>query len=136
MGIKEDFYNSPHLFQLEKIDRDDFGKEIPIAPNDLIEFWTKLGAGELFETEIIYSPSTDESGDTVLDINEHFAKKSMLSSYTVFHTGIAISAYRSEKPKYLILDEETLEVLKYFNSLEEWYSSTLRTEYAERYHMK
>jgi hypothetical protein len=48
MGIKEDFYNSPHLFQLEKIDRDDFGKEIPIAPNDLIEFWTKLGAGEFF----------------------------------------------------------------------------------------
>jgi hypothetical protein len=136
MGIKEEFYNSPHLFQLESIEHDDFGKENPIAPNVLLEFWTKLGAGEIFETETIYSPSIDESGDTVLDINKHFAKKGMPSSYTVFHTGIAISAYRSKEPKYLILDEETFEVLKYFNSLEKWYSSTLRTEYAERYHMK
>ena len=133
MSIIKDFNNAPLLFQLKKIRRNDFSKNIPLAPSDLIEFWTELGAGEIFETEIIYSPSIDKNDETVLDINEHFNKKGMSPSYTVFHTGIAISAYRSEKPRYVLLDEKMFNVIKCFESLEEWYSKTLSVEYAKRY---
>jgi hypothetical protein len=135
MWIIEDFEKVPHLFQLSRIKRDDFNKAIQSPPKDLIEFWAELGAGEIFETETIYSPSAGENDDTVIEINEYFAEKGMPSSYTVFHTGMTISAYRAEEPRYVILDEETFEVVKCFNSFEEWYSKTLRTEYAERYGM-
>jgi len=136
MAIIKDISNSPLLFQLEKVERDSFSSELPLAPEDLIEFWTKLGAGEIFESETIYSPAADEGDDTVLAINEYFAAKGMSPTYTVFHTGVAITAYRTEDPKYVILDEETFEVVSSFSSLEEWYDNVLRTEYAERYGMK
>ena len=135
MNIKDDFYSSPHLFILVKVEREFFSKDIPSAPQDLVEFWTEFGAGEIFETETIYSPSTDENVDTVQKANEHFLKEGMPPDYTVFHTGIAVSAYRTEEPRYVILNEDNFEVIKSFNSLEEWYSSTLRKEYAERYGM-
>jgi hypothetical protein len=133
MGIKEDFRLAPHLFQIKKVKLDKFIEKIPLAPDDLIEFWTELGTGEIFETETIYSPSNDEHDDNVLDINEYFIGKGMSPSHTVFHTGVAISAYRTEPPRYVILDESTFEVIEYFETIEEWYCNTLRKEYAERY---
>lgn len=135
MGIKEDFYSSPHLFFLVKVERDVFSKDILAAPQDLVEFWIEFGAGEIFETETIYSPSADANDDTVQEVNEHFISKGMPQDYTVFHTGMAVSAYRAEEPRYVILNKDTFEVIRSFNSIEEWYINTLRKEYAERYGM-
>jgi hypothetical protein len=133
MTILNDYKKAPHLFQLSKIRLDDFSEGILSPPSDLIEFWTKFGSGELFETETMYSPSINEIDDSILDIQEHYLEKGMPPIYNVFHTGISISAYRQEEPRYVILEENTFKVIKCFNTLEEWYSGTLRDEYAERY---
>lgn len=133
MCILKDYKKAPHLFQLSRIKLDDFSKEILPPPRDLIEFWTEFGTGEIFETETIYSPSNNEKDDTILDIQEHYSEKGIPPIYTVFHTGICISAYRKEEPRYVILDEDTFKVIKCFSSIEEWYNNTLRKEYAERY---
>ena len=132
MSIEEDLQNFPNIFQLIKVKRID----IVDAPNDLIEFWSKFGAGEIFETETIYSPEDNRDDDTIFAITNHFLKQGIPESYTVFHTGLAVSAYRPEDPKFVILDENYFNVISSFSSFEEWYDRILKKEYADRYFMK
>ena len=135
MNIQKDYKKKPHLFKTEKVRPAELCGEIPEPPLDLIDFWTEIGAGEIFETETIYSPSCsiEENADTLYEINSLFQKRGLSPLLTVFHTGISISAYRKQTPYYVILDDSNFEITKCFNSIEEWYDKVIRAEYAERY---
>ena len=102
-------------------------------PKDLIEFWEMTGGGELFETETILSPVCDiQFGDDIDSVNEFYHSQGMPQHYLVFHVGTGISAVRLTDGCYVYLNDSYQE-LSEFLTLDQWYITEIRSEYAGRY---
>jgi hypothetical protein len=135
MIIKNDIRNYPHLFQIIKESSLANNNMNLSVPQDLMDFWIDFGFGEMFETETIYSPFTDNENYSIKEINDFFMSRGLSTDFCVFHTGINISAFRIEEPCFVLLEEDSFEILESFYTFDEWYNKTLRAEYFERYSM-
>jgi len=103
-------------------------------PEDLLELWTRTGGGEMFETETLLTPITeDEDGDSVAVVNAMLRRRGLPCTYIVFHIGTGLSAVHVEDERIVELDDADFSERRQFESMESWYSSMLRTEYAQRY---
>jgi hypothetical protein len=65
------------------------------VPDDLLDFWTKTGGGDLFESETVFRPTQIPSfepyfvsGDDIDTANQYRIPKGMSVAYVVFHDGI------------------------------------------------
>jgi len=112
----------------------------PEVPNDLLDFWTKTGAGDLFESETMFRPTQVPSpepyfvsGDDIDTANQCRIPKGMSVSYLVFHDGIFLSALRLADKKLVTLGDEHEETTIY-SDLDDWYLRTLRKDFAESLH--
>lgn len=106
-----------------------------VVPEDLLRLWTTTGGGELFETETLLAPnrSTDPGSD--LDsVNQLHWESGLPTKYLIFSVGaFGLSAIRLADGNYVLLDDEGYSELSEFTDLADWYSSTIRSEYAQRY---
>jgi hypothetical protein len=144
LKILQDAERCPDLFQwfgaiaLEQIESWTRSCSL-IVPRDLIEFWSQTGGGDLFESETIFRPTLIPSiypnfidGDDVHSATQFRIQNGMSNAYLAFHTGSFLSTVRLSDRMFVTLDEEFKETNMYC-TLDEWYSRTLRTEFAERY---
>jgi hypothetical protein len=103
-------------------------------PADLVSFWAETGGGDVFETETILGPLGDPSlGEDIIELNRSLQGAGMPDQYFVFHDGLLTSAVDTLAGDYVELAPEGYRVLRRFASLDDWYRSTLRHEYAQRY---
>ena len=109
-------------------------KWIVSCPRDLLTFWQETGGGDIFESETILGPLGDpEMGDELAAVNRAMKERGMPESFLVFHVGLVTSAVYMPSGNYVELASEGFRVVRRFASLDEWYRSTLRAEYAQRY---
>lgn len=103
-------------------------------PDDLVEFWSETGGGEIFETETVLGPFGDpERGEDLDSVNEHHRGRGMDQRFLVVHHGSALSAVRLHDRKWVVLDPDTYSQREVYGSLAEWYREVLRSEFADRY---
>jgi len=109
------------------------------VPDDLLDFWTKTGGGDLFESETMFRPTQVPSpepyfvsGDDIDTANQYRIPTGMSASYLVFHDGIFLSAVRLADKKLVTLSNEHEETAV-FSDLDNWYLRTLRKDFANRY---
>lgn len=109
-------------------------KWIISCPRDLLAFWQETGGGDVFETEAILGPLGDpQMGDDLAAVNHEMKERGMPERFLVFHVGLLTSAVDMPSGNYVELAPEGFRVVRRFASLEEWYRSTLRAEYGQRY---
>lgn len=102
-------------------------------PEDLIEFWSETGGGELFDSETLLGPFGDPHlGDDLDSVNPDF-REGRTNPYLIFHTGCCLSAIRLSDGKYVQLDPVTYEEREEYEDLEMWYKKVIRDEYGESY---
>jgi hypothetical protein len=104
------------------------------CPGDLLAFWEETGGGDVFETETIYGPLSDPLlGDDIGAVNRQMRAEGMPARFVVYHVGLLTSAVDAASGEYVELEPDGFGVLRRFASLDEWYTATLRAEYAQRY---
>ncbi len=104
------------------------------CPLDLVAFWEETGGGDVFESETILGPFGEpEMGDEVVTTNRAMHAGGMPLQFLVFHTDLLISAVDMSAGDYVALSPSDFRVLQRFSSFDDWYATTLRTEYAARY---
>ena len=109
-------------------------KWIISCPRDLLTFWEETGGGDIFESETILGPLSDpQMGDDLAAVNREMKERGMSENLLVFHVGLVTSAVDMPSGDYVELAPEGFRVVRRFASLDEWYRSTLRAEYAQRY---
>ncbi len=102
-------------------------------PDDLLSLWTRTGGGDLFETETIFAPFSGDATNDVDMMNAFHRSRGLGAGYLVVHDGLALTAIRLDDGKWILLDRDDYRELWEYDSLEDWYVSLLRAEYAERY---
>jgi hypothetical protein len=104
------------------------------CPTDLLALWEETGGGDVFESETILGPRGDpQLGDDIAAVNSALRQSGMPERFLVFHRGMITSAADMESGDYVELSPDRFRVLRRFPSLEAWYVTTLREEYAKRY---
>lgn len=109
------------------------------VPADLLQLWSQTGGGDFFESETIFRPTPIPSsapyfitGDDLALANENRRRDGMPTLYLAFHDGLFLSAVRLSDQTLVTLSDKYKETGQ-FSDLNEWYSRTLRTEFAKRY---
>jgi hypothetical protein len=102
------------------------------APLDLVELWTQVGGGELFETETIFQPCLD-GVDDIDEQNDQLVSLGLPLDLLVFHRGLCISAVDQLSGEVVTLEPDTFGEVERFPSFDEWYCRLIRPEFAGRY---
>lgn len=110
------------------------------VPDDLVEFWSQTGGGDLFDdSETILRPTSTPSnypgfvdGDDVSSATQFRIQGGMSRSYLLFHIGSFFSAVRLDDKMLVTLDQNFRETGE-FLTFNEWYLHTLRADYAAHY---
>jgi hypothetical protein len=110
-----------------------------VIPDDLQMFWSVTGGGDVFESETILRPNVPaattscyQAGDDVETVNVSFREAGCPERFLVFHTGSFLSAVDLTTGRYVNLSESYV-VISEYGFLDDWYSQTLRQEFASRY---
>jgi len=107
-------------------------------PNDLLVLWQLTGGGDVFESETILRPTvssipnTSFVKDDIEGCNARHSAKGKPPEFFIFQHGCFLSAVRLSDQKFVTLSEDYA-VKGSFDSLNDWYVQTLRTEFGERY---
>ena len=141
LGLMDDAHARPDLFnwngRMESAEFESWlacNKWIASCPGDLLAFWQETGGGDVFETETILGPLGDpEMGDNLEVVNGEMKELGMPKRFFVFHVGFIVSGVDMLSGDYVELAPEQFSVVRRFASLDEWYRSTLRAEYGQRY---
>jgi hypothetical protein len=140
-AMADDARNRPDLFRWHgAIDEENLRQWLTVngladrlAP-DLVSFWRQTGGGEAFETETLLGPFGDSSlGEGAMDVNRTLWQSGMPAQYFVFHIGLLTSAADTNAGDYVELAPDTFDVVRRFSTFDDWYLSTLRSEYGARY---
>jgi hypothetical protein len=102
------------------------------APEELIELWTEVGGGELFESETVFQPCTGGEDD-IDEENEQLVALGLPVDLMVFHRGLCISAVDRSSGEVVTLEPETFREMHRFASVNDWYRRLIRHEFADRY---
>lgn len=117
------------LSEIEEWERE---KTITV-PEDIKRLWSIKGGGDLFESETILQPVVGTEDDLVLPRSKWLWGKGLDSDYYVFHEGLYVSVFRRSGNSLCSLNSRDFGQVGTFRTLDEWYLSTLRAEYADRY---
>jgi hypothetical protein len=108
-------------------------------PKDLLEIWSLTGGGDCCEGETFFRPTSIPSAMPYFVEEDDFEtastllkKNGMSPQYLAFHDGLYLSAIRRSDSLYVVLNER-YEELGVYNHLNNWYESTMRADFAERY---
>ena len=104
-------------------------------PMDLVDCLATTGGGTLFETETLLGPyGNPDWGDGLDEVNRHYRAQGLPSHFIVFHTGLGgLSAIDQVNKNYVLLTNSDYREQQRFPSLNAWYITHLRAEYAARY---
>jgi hypothetical protein len=100
---------------------------------DVLEIWSKLGGGDIFETETILSLNHKDESDAVKSMSKHHWSLGLPSRALVFHVGLCVSAMIDCDLPIVAYDFQTYAELGRFIDLDSWYLNVLRSEYQHRY---
>jgi hypothetical protein len=102
-----------------------------------VSFWERTGGGQLFESETLLGPLVPDDAENVLKVSEFHWNRGMPRDLMVFHTGLYLSAssvdFQRHRNRLVVFKPESYEVAQWFDTFNDWYQKTLRSEYAERY---
>jgi hypothetical protein len=109
-----------------------------VLPSGLIELWNTTGGGDIFESETVFRPTVPSIPnacfvhDDIEGRNAAHTVKGKPSGLYIFQQGVFLSAVRLSDQKFVTLTEE-YGVKHSYDSLDDWYASTLRAEFGARY---
>jgi hypothetical protein len=144
LAILKDAARRPELFgwfgAIPRVQIESWAGQSSInVPDDLLEFWSQTGGGDLFKSETIFRPTLIPSpepyfieGDDVDSANQFRIRNGMSKSYLAFHDGLYLSAVRFSDQVFVTLGE-TYEETAVFSGFDEWYLRTLRADLGSRY---
>lgn len=141
LTIFEDALMRPELFHWYGVVESEFDEWLSMLPlrihPGLVSFWRRTGGGDLFESETILGPFAPNEDENVLKLNEFHWNKGLPSNLLVFSTGLHLSASsvdtRRHRNRLVVFKPDSYEVANWFDTFNEWYQNTLRSEYADRY---
>lgn len=112
-------------------------RERLVLPPDLIEFWEVTGGGDVFEETILRRtvrsvPNSGYVEDDIESVNAYHAAAGNPQGFYIFMDATFLSAVRLHDQEFVTLARNYV-VENSFPSLDEWYISTLRAEFGERY---
>ena len=139
--IYEDALLRPDLFHWFGVAEAEFEPWLTALPirvhPGLVSFWRRTGGGEIFESETLLGPLASDEGDNVLNLNEFHWNHGVPRDLLIFHTGLCLSASsvdrRRHRNRLITVNADTYEIEHQFDTFNEWYQKTIRSEYAERY---
>ena len=126
------------FYWLGRIEKDKFNNWLNehnfILPEDLKEFLEITGGGSAFESEEFLCPiNVPEYDLDFFEVNKSYHLKGLPKEFIIFQLGIFLSAVRLSDKMYVILDKNNFNVTNEFISFNEWYTKTIREEFADRY---
>lgn len=134
--LREDAKHRPDLFiwngpiPAERLDQWLRQRQFCV-PTDLTQLWLETGGGDFFESETILNP-IGVSGDDLDSVNEAYYQRGLPRDYLLVHVGTVLTAIRLHDQKWIVLDE-SYDAREEYSSLDDWYASVLRSEFADRY---
>ena len=139
--IHEDALVRPDLFHWFGVVEAEFEHWLAALPlrvhPGLVSFWRRTGGGDLFESETLLGPLASDEGDNVLKLNEFHWNHGLHRDLLIFHTGLCLSASsvdrRRHRNRLITVNPNTYQIEHRFDTFNEWYQKTIRSEYAERY---
>jgi hypothetical protein len=139
--IYEDALVRPDLFHWFGVVEAEFEPWLTALPlrvhPGLVSFWRRTGGGDLFESETLLGPLASNEGDNVLEMNEFHWNHGLPSDLLIFHTGHCLSASsvdrRRHRNRLITLSPNSYQIEHQFDTFNEWYQRTIRSEYSERY---
>lgn len=101
-----------------------------VVPDDLVEVWVQTGGGDMFVSEVLLHPMSDpEDIESIEDRNEGYRGRGMEANYLIFEEGVFLSAIDQRNQKVVLLNSQALEVDAVYDSLDEWYASSVGAEF-------
>jgi hypothetical protein len=101
------------------------------VPDDLLEVWSCVGGGDLFESETLLEPRR-----TLADIDAENARLRGLGfpdDMMAFHVGMVVSAVEQPTGAIRALDRRQFVPKWTYADFDDWYRRLLRAEFGERY---
>lgn len=140
MNIYSDRERFPLLFQFglgsaqECIQAWEAENEI-VLPEEVRDLWTVFGSGTIFETEDVFclrpDPITEEDVNTVTSV---YRCRGLPMTWWVLHRGLGgLTVLDGPSRKIHQVNEFMFETSHTYLTLNSWYTSGLRMEYADRY---
>jgi hypothetical protein len=136
--ILEDARKVPALFiwngPVERRDIDEWSARHGwVIPEDLLQFWTSTGGGEVLESETFLRPLVSAGGhEEVAEVTRWCRNRGLPDGVVVFHEGLGFTGVRCRDGVYLSFDSG-LRAAGQYSSLDHWYTQFLRAEYGPRY---
>lgn len=91
----------------------------------------------MFETENLLGPLAPDENENVLKVSKFHWDNGLSRDLLVFHTGLCLSASsvdtRRHRNRLVVLSAESYESVHWFETFNDWYQQTVRSEYARRY---
>lgn len=139
--IYEDALRRPELFQWYGVVESEFEAWLHALPlrvhPGLVSFWRRTGGGGVFETENLLGPLAPDENENVLKVSKFHWDNGLSRDLLVFHTGLCLSASsvdtRRHRNRLVVLSAESYESVHWFETFNDWYQQTVRSEYARRY---
>jgi len=143
-SIFEDALARPDLFQWFGIDSGEFRIWLDALPvrihPGLLNLWGRTGGGDVFESETLLGPLHPDSSENVLSISQFYWGRGLSKEMVIFHTGSLTSASHVDFPKHrnsiVTFKNDSYEIDQRFATLSDWYTKTLRAEFAGRYGLR
>jgi len=107
-------------------------------PDDVVHFWHETGGGTVFESETILGPYGDDIfEEDIGSVNDCHRGLGMPDVYLIIHDGcMGLTAIRRSDLKYVMLDGDTYAETAVYSTFDDWYTHTIRKEFAKRYGLK
>ena len=143
-SIYEDALARPDLFRWFGINSREFKlwlEALPVRVHPgLVDFWDRTGGGDIFESETLLGPLHPAEAENVLKMNEYHWNNGLSEEMVLFHIGTFMSASHVDFPKHrnsvVTFKNDSYEIAKKFATFGDWYTKTLRAEFADRYGLR
>ncbi len=105
-------------------------------PEDFLLLLARTGGGDIFESETILGPKAGyATGDDADGANARYRARGLPDHLWLFHVGVCLSAIDTRVRRYATLDSAFVPT-HFFDTLDGWYVSAVRAEFAERYGLR
>ena len=138
LQILEDARERPELFcwagalNFEQLSGWSSRNSLVLVP-ELFHLLSVTGGGDMFETETILMPfSGQQTGDNAEEANAFHRQQGLPKHLWLFHVGIVLSAVDKRDARVVTVSEH-YGIRGEYPSLDHWYVTVIRDEYAGRY---
>lgn len=129
--IKKEFEHNPNvIFPYGAIKKSQLLEALEIYtfrfPNELVEFWSSFGGGELFQEEtFLYPlPTGKQEIQDIKSENDFYTEKGLDPDYFIFETdSVNLAAFNKKTHEIAVFFYKDLSIREKFTNINQWFES-------------